>query len=383
MINSTANDNMTFFSNSSRNETGNNPYDYYYYYYTLDQLYDQLFSLYPSLQPLSEFYKSYEKVRSNLLAAVEIIGIILNCLCIIILARKDMRTPTNIILIALAVAHMMGELIHVSWFLSVFIEPLHEHGLYFQEMIYVNAFELVFARTCYNTAVWFVVTLSVFQFISVGFPLHADRFCSLRRAKLAIVLVVLTNALYSVPDCFEYKIVSVSYYVYGKNQTLYGMQRKDIDYSKALNVSYSIAMKCVPGLLLLVFPSVILSLVWRANRRRRRMIGLSENSRKESNQMTYMLSTIMIAFALAHLPIGIFSMTEAESIYISWLYKYLHGMLDLLSMINTALGFILYCAMSSKFRTAVRVHFSSCFRRCRRKPVTVQSPTELFVPSAT
>ena len=379
MINSTANDNMASFSNSSRNETGNNPYDYYnYYYYTLDQLYDQLFSLYPSLQPLSEFYKSFEKARYNLVAAIEILGIILNCLSIIILVRKDMRTPTNIILIALAVAHIIGELVHVSWFLSVFIEPLHEYGLYFQEMIYVNAFEFVFARFCYNTAVWLVVTLFVFQFISVGFPLHADRFCSLRRAKLAIALVVLTNALYSVPDCFEYEIVSVTYYVYGKNQTLYGLQEKDRDYSYALDYSYSNVMKCLPGLLLVMFPCAILSLVWRANRRRQRMIGPSENSRKESNQMTYMLSTIMVAFALAHLPVGVFTLARTQSIYISWLHRYLNGVLDLLSVINAALGFILYCAMSSKFRTAVRVQSFSCFRRCRRKPVTVQLPTEMF-----
>lgn len=69
-----------------------------------------------------------------------------------------------------------------------------------------------------------------------------------------------------------------------------------------------------------------------------------------------MLVTILIVFLLTEFPQGVLAILNA--IYTSDVHRYIYfnlgDMLDLLSLMNSSVNFVLYCLMSSRYRLAFR-----------------------------
>lgn len=67
-----------------------------------------------------------------------------------------------------------------------------------------------------------------------------------------------------------------------------------------------------------------------------------------------MLATILIVFLITEFPQGVLAILNA--IYTSDVHRYIYfnlgDMLDLLSLMNSSVNFVLYCLMSSRYRLA-------------------------------
>uniref|UniRef100_A0A914C4H1 G-protein coupled receptors family 1 profile domain-containing protein n=1 Tax=Acrobeloides nanus TaxID=290746 RepID=A0A914C4H1_9BILA len=71
-----------------------------------------------------------------------------------------------------------------------------------------------------------------------------------------------------------------------------------------------------------------------------------------SDRTTVMLLIILIVFLVTELPQGVLSIFIAiytNDVY-NYIYRYLGDVLDLLSLINSSVNFVLYCLMSSRYR---------------------------------
>ena len=318
---------------------------------------------------LQEFYVNYQEIHGYIASVICIFGIISNTLNIIVLSRKNMMTPTNLILIALAFADfcLMVTYLVYAVYLFIITEPTI-FGNHTSEWTYFILCFNLFGVANNNIILWLTVSLAVFQYISVRFPLVAKTYCSMQRAKITIVIAVIATVLLSIPNMFLHEVVPIQDYNATKNWTGFWITYSTFvfehsQYKDAMFWLYGVFMKVVPSALLTVLSGAIIHAVRQANQRRLKIFG-SQDSRQrdchETKQMTCMLLSIMALFVATQFPHGIILMISGlEKDFFSNVYAYLGDILDLLSLINSAMIFVIYCTMSKNFRTT----FCSLFLR--------------------
>ncbi|CAJ0566450.1 unnamed protein product, partial [Mesorhabditis spiculigera] len=118
----------------------------------------------------------------------------------------------------------------------------------------------------------------------------------------------------------------------------------------------AIIMKTVPCILLLWF-TIALVLKLRATDEKRHHL-YSKSFRKHikkttvPDRTTYMLLVLLIVFLVTELPQGIIALLNG--MYTHEINKYIYEnvaeLLDMLSLVNCSMDFILYCCMSSRYR---------------------------------
>uniref|UniRef100_A0A915E2P0 G-protein coupled receptors family 1 profile domain-containing protein n=1 Tax=Ditylenchus dipsaci TaxID=166011 RepID=A0A915E2P0_9BILA len=118
-----------------------------------------------------------------------------------------------------------------------------------------------------------------------------------------------------------------------------------------------ILFKVIPCLLLIVLSG---SLMWKlrnAEKKRRSLLlnggpGNDTNKSLNPDRTTAMLLAIVIVFLVTEFPQGVLAILNA--IFTSDVHRYIYfnlgDLLDLMSLLNSSVNFILYCLMSSRYR---------------------------------
>jgi hypothetical protein len=134
------------------------------------------------------------------------ITIVANSLVCAVLLQRTMRSPTSLLLLAMAVSDSLTG----SFPLPVYIY-FYTFGNY--QYLYVpyawcHAYEVltvVLPTICHTASVWFTVALSVQRYICVCHPLKAKWLCSTRKTVKVIVAVCLVAALTHSTPIIEWK----------------------------------------------------------------------------------------------------------------------------------------------------------------------------------
>lgn len=113
--------------------------------------------------------------------------------------------------------------------------------------------------------------------------------------------------------------------------------------------------KVIPCLLLIVLSSSLLLKLRNAERKRRLLLlnggpGNETNKRITSDRTTAMLLTILCVFLITEFPQGVLCILSAvfTNDVLNLIYFNLGDLLDLLSLVNSSVNFVLYCLMSSR-----------------------------------
>ena len=132
---------------------------------------------------------------------------------------------------------------------------------------------------------------------------------------------------------------------------------------------YGISMKVVPSVLLSILSAAIIHTVRQAHKRRINILGTQESRQRsniETNQLTYMLVSIMALFVLTQLPHGVLLMISGLDVHFFYsVYSKTGDFLDLLSLINSSMIFVIYCTMSKKFRITFYMKFVRLMKTLR------------------
>lgn len=109
----------------------------------------------------------------------------------------------------------------------------------------------------------------------------------------------------------------------------------------------------IPCALLSLSIGVLLKLIDDVGQRRRSLAQVMKKKKLPKDHTTPMLVAVLSIFLLAELPQGV--MLVLTGIYSSdafhhKVYLMLGDLMDLLSLINSSVNFLIYCAMSRKFR---------------------------------
>jgi hypothetical protein len=243
-------------------------------------------------------------------------------------------------------------------------------------------FLINFAATTHTISIWLGVSLAVFRFLQLRSTAKGTvaRRRIYNNIKRVILLVYVLSALILIPNYLTNELDEVKQQ---DNSTVYLIK----DLKLATNetqpivlgnvITYAVVAKLIPCVLMTVFSSsLLISLNVRGRKRRRRLSATSNNFRRESRQAktTRMLLVVIILFLFTEFPQGLLIVLSATVPgFFHGVYIPLGDLMDIIALINNAINFVLYCIMSTQFRTKfLQMYFNrqSSFKDAERTNLT-------------
>lgn len=359
---------------------------------------------------LQAFQKSYQPIHGYLAPIICVFGVVANILNIVVLTRKNMQTSTNVILTGLAISDGLTMAAYIPYALLLYvingtkITPT-------RDTLRVAQFQMgyaLFSYVVHSISIWLTVTLALFRYIFIRYPRLGAQYCNMHNAKIAVIAVVIVVTLVCVPYSVNLSIASSPFTDPEgliPNGTSYHIQMKDKhDYDKVLySVNFwiqAILIKLLPSFLLTIFSILLVNTMRRAERRRKRLLNnvpMSEengatstssttvSSRKQkksrSNRTTKMLLAVVILFLLTETPQGVLSvMGGLDGSFFDFIYLPLGDLLDIITLINNGINFVLYCTMSKQFRdTFLKLFLKNVLHQEYRRTKTTYTTAQATV----
>ncbi|KAH8366075.1 hypothetical protein KR093_008857, partial [Drosophila rubida] len=156
------------------------------------------------LPPLLCLLCSYKNMHGYVSLVVCILGTIANTLNIIVLTRKEMRSPTNAILTGLAVADLAVMLEYMPYTVHDYIltDSLpREQKLSYSWACFIK-FHSIFAQVLHTISIWLTVTLAVWRYIAVGYPQKNRVWCGMRTTIITITTAYVVCVLVVSPSLY-------------------------------------------------------------------------------------------------------------------------------------------------------------------------------------
>nr|XP_012135343.1 PREDICTED: FMRFamide receptor-like [Megachile rotundata] len=435
---------------------------------------------------LSSFHSHYSQLHGWISLFVCIFGSIANILNILVLTRREMRSPTNIILTGLAVADLLVMIDYIPYAFHLYLYRRSRRDTFTYGWTIFVLFHSNFAQVCHTISICLTLILAVWRYVAVARPQQNREWCSYRRTIFAIFIAyvfcpVLCVPLYITTEVKEqvfdvsiipqvchtisicltlilavWRYVAVarpqqnrewcSYrrtifaifiaYVFcpvlcvplyittevkeqveildsngmsvsNRNQslidsplenttnvTLYFVRlsetAKNHDILKELNFwIYSVVIKLFPCVVLTIVSLKLLQVLLEAKRRRRKLTNIQEENserkkscrrvekERQTDRTTMMLLAVLLLFLLTELPqgiLGLFSVLLGPGFF--WTcYLMLGDVIDMLTLVNSAINFILYCTMSRQFRKTFNELFCKSWKlpRSTRKQIFIEN----------
>ncbi|XP_076465260.1 FMRFamide receptor-like [Babylonia areolata] len=303
-------------------------------------------------------------VYGVMMAAVTGLGLVGNSLAVMVLTRRTMNTSTNCFLTALAiwdsVVLLMSQLLMSLGELS--------SGFSRNALPYVIVYLYPVALVAQTVTVWLTVSFTVERYIAVCHPLQAASMCTIPRARIVIVVISVVAVLYNIPRWFEYRLLHLENPI--SNATCVGAEKTqlamDSVYTKIyFGWLYFLVMCIIPLCSLAVLNAFLVLAVKRSQRQRRDM----NVKQSRENNVTIMLVSVVMVFIVCQVPALIYNMAYAISlttVTTSPAWHVLSTVRNFLVHLNSAVNFILYCALGQKFRRTFVRTFCPCIARRAR-----------------
>lgn len=154
------------------------------------------------LEMFSTWYSPIHGVAAPIIC---VLGIIANCLNIVVLTRKNMVSPTNVLLAGLAISDGLTMAAYFPYAI------LNYHVYRRASPPFGNAqylmFFAIFSVVVHSISIWLTVSLAVFRFIVIRYPRRGAKLCNIQRANLTIIIVCLVVTIVCIPNSVSYVFV--------------------------------------------------------------------------------------------------------------------------------------------------------------------------------
>ncbi|XP_050074726.1 G-protein coupled receptor dmsr-1-like [Anopheles maculipalpis] len=350
---------------------------------------------------LDDFHTSYAKAHGIVCLLVCIFGSIANTLNIVVLTRREMRSPTNAILTGLAIADLLVMLDYMPYAINSipYLRLSREERLTYGWAWYIM-FHSIFAQICHTISIWLTVTLAIWRYIAVAYPQRNRQWCDMSKTLAAIFSSYIVCPFLAVPIYLSFSIQSnvellgcdgntlaadaTGNATQGRNVTLYRLGTSQLvrDNPALLNVNfwiYSVVFKLIPCIALTILSLRLIGALLEAKQRRSQLTGTATglkqivdgrvvdaksgkqtDKEKQTDRTTRMLLAVLLLFLITEFPQGILGLLSAvlKKDFFFNCYLKLGDVMDVLALVNSAINFILYCSMSRQFRST----FNDLFR---------------------
>ncbi|XP_055912963.1 G-protein coupled receptor dmsr-1-like [Eupeodes corollae] len=320
---------------------------------------------------LDNFHTGYNEWHGYVSLLVCILGILANTLNIIVLTRREMRSPTNAILTGLAIADLTVMVDYIPFACHENILPSmnypREKQLTYSWAWFVK-FHSIFAQTCHTISIWLTVTLAVWRYIAVVYPQKNRLWCGMQTTILTIATAYVICPLIAIPppylafsitpvnemlDSQGNKLVtaamdfnttissivtSTTTTAEGRNVTLYRVTMSQLarDYPLIMKSNffiYSVLIKLIPCFALTILSVRLIAALLEAKRRRKQLTSNSNGMKhivngkvvdkarktsktlekeKQTDRTTKMLLAVLLLFLITEFPQGILGLLSAS-----------------------------------------------------------------------
>ena len=307
-------------------------------------------------------------VQSYLVPIVVACGIVGNIFNIVVLINPKMRTSTNVYLMSLAFSDSM----YLLFCLTLSFLHCSNTSLPREAFMYIPHAK-VLSDLFGNTAVWLTVWFTLERFVAVRMPMRGKAWCTVNKAKVAILVIFAASLINTFPEFFETQIVAT----YVNNSVTYSCETTPFAETYSYQFGYYWWFVAIftftPLILLAVFNSLLIKSVWQANRKRQilsqtRLTGEVQKQNKEQHRVTLMLISVVLIFLVCQTPqaalLIYYSYVEGTNTpYATDTVRILGNICNLLVQINASVNFLLYSYFSSKFRKTFKHVICACWKK--------------------
>lgn len=296
-------------------------------------------------------------------------GFVGNALTIVVLCRqREKNSSTNWLLQTLAVVDTLYLIA------SIFIQPLKtaneaQRNVHLESFSpYMDAYVWALASIAHTVTVWTVVVVTVDRYVAVCRP-YSPHLRTVRRARLAMVVVVVAAVVYNIPNFLERRI---SYEAEAGGEWVAVSTKTSLSFTLLYSVFYKtvcyFVMRSIgPLLLLVVLNSLLIRTLHRMERRRKDLVGKTSHLQQQQQRenTTLMLVAVVAVFIVCQIPDVMLRLTATQLLSIpgspaSLRFRLVNSMTNFMLTLNSSVNFLIYCLIGRKFRCTVVHLFCRC-----------------------
>uniref|UniRef100_A0A1I7WNM8 G_PROTEIN_RECEP_F1_2 domain-containing protein n=1 Tax=Heterorhabditis bacteriophora TaxID=37862 RepID=A0A1I7WNM8_HETBA len=181
-----------------------------------------------------------------------------NSFIVVVLSHKYLRTPTNYVLLAMAVSELLTGLCVMPWLMYYFtLSGFKADVNYGLSSFWCNAvpyMAAVLPSIFHTTAIWLTVYLAIQRYVYICVPTLVRRFCTIHRSKQVIATICLASILMYVPDMLATGNISMVLTDYKTNGTPYNIFKTSISFN---NILKKLTMKFLQNTRMLIVVIVL------------------------------------------------------------------------------------------------------------------------------
>ncbi|EGT40723.1 hypothetical protein CAEBREN_00218 [Caenorhabditis brenneri] len=333
-------------------------------------------------QASSSFFIIISTLNFQIFPVLVLLAVFANAAVALVLSKKHMITPTNVVLKYMAIAELLVGLVPLPWTLFFFTMGnfketyrLELWWCYLQKYC-MDAFPPVF----HNIAMWLTVLLAAQRYVSISHPLHSRTACNVKNVRLATLVITTVSLLCGLPKSFDYEYDTVHGWVYTHDTWTYATSCVMVQTSLLNRMGQTVFFNIyfwtralgfiiLPSFLLVLLNGLLIKGIRKAQRRKLRLLREKRSEeaarQRDSNSTSLMLVAIVSIFLIVNLPqaifMGLLCVCETFSIRLPILEGAFPAVFLLSSnMIVIAtypINFGIYCFMSSSFRQTFKLLF--------------------------
>ncbi|XP_053648445.2 sex peptide receptor-like [Cherax quadricarinatus] len=308
-----------------------------------------------------------------------------NTIIVAVLGQQHMRSPTNAVLMAMALSDMLTVLFPEPVFFYMYTLNNHAKPLYPQAACYAWGFLHEDIPNLFHTAsIWLTVALAVQRYIYVCHPPVARTWCTLPRVIKAIIWIFIFATIHQAPKIFDTVYDSTEVEWQGECVCVCNERFRDWVTQITPNIYFPIYfwfrvvfVHLGPCTVLVVLNFLLFRAMKEAQKRRKKLLHDKKSKREckklsDSNCTTLMLIAVVSVFLVTEIPLAVITLLHIISnmgivIFSNdsyYMLMYFFIISNSFIIFSYPINFAIYCGMSRQFRET----FSDLFIRRRSAP---------------
>lgn len=299
-----------------------------------------------------------------------------NSLIVIVLSKRSMASPTNFVLMAMALCDMFTLLFPAPGLLYMYTFGNHYKPLSPIAACYVwNALNEILPAMFHTASVWLTLALAVQRYVYVCHAPIARTWCTIPRVKKCIAYICLAALIHQSTRFFDksYSLVQIEW-----NGHLTEVCHTDTagwvhdyvgeDFYYTFYFSFRILfVHLIPCGSLVALNVLLFKAMRQAQRKRERLFKDTAKKReckrqRDSNCTTLMLIVVVTVFLIVEIPLGVITALHIiSSLIYEFLDYYIANLFILFAnfflIVSYPINFAIYCGMSRQFRETFKEIF--------------------------